>query len=978
MSDSIYYTYRSFLGNSSNKIDESNIYPELEYVYHLNKNSYDKIKNGNFKNFSYSEGLDTKKVFEISKNLIRHSKIVARVVKDVSTNSTTNKTYIKTRLQRIRVGNSDFFCNFSTERAVMRDLNNNELDYIEFTPNDTLQKSTRSTVKTPSGFELELVGSLFGDESSYRIEFECGIQHTIDDWELVKREIMTLVSLSIGNDERGIDTPNLKYFVQQFAMIIGDKYKDATTLRSFLLNPVNYDRAANIQHQPDDFIGTIKLDGKIAALCTVKQGWLLLGLDFGAERVMQDEDDYVEKIDDAKDLLVFGEYMTDSEVFWMFDVIVWNGNNVSNQINEKRMKLLPEVGKYLNSLKLKTTVKFKDKTFLPMEDSNNFDKLWNDNSGLKTDGIILYQKKKPYSANNSAIYKLKPKHLNTIDLFLHKKNTTLFLCIIKLPDRNINWDQAAELRGVGESLFGNKIKLYQLFMPGYGNVGIAEISSCTYGNDIKKTIMHSENCNFVVECLWVAEKSSWHILKARPSKRMPNAHKVVLANFNLSVFPIEKDEFYSSSQSFYKYMDDERYKLFNAYASHCTRYQIQYWLGALKNGESYFKKMPIFDVFEDMAAGRGGRLNDINLLSIRKRLIFTDISQQSLGELTSRISLFAGKNNNAIKVGGYLKKILNPSSRGMNMSKNNIPMGRINDYPIANAQQKIDIINKMTQDIPHNANRIVAWDVGGMPIYEYELKKPNNQIQASMTSDTYLNINGDLVKKNINRKLYDRYSSSRTYSNQGTTPRLKHGSVIDVNKYTNPINTIKDIRIQQIDLTSMSDVLREIDLRNGEKVDAFIMIYAIHYMFSHESAFEAFAKYLNDNSSPNALFFTNIIDVELALGMDLKRYNVMPIGEFNLKLPFNNMFNFSIPFKSQIPGQLVYNTEPGLTSKILIQQMDKIGWELLGSGPMFLKNNSDRHVPIKIELVDRDDKQWRNAHITFCFSKKKKITKHHC
>lgn len=185
------------------------------------------------KTFHIPRDLILKKVFEISKNLIRHSKIVARVVKDVSTNSTTNKTYIKTRLQRIRVGNSDFFCNFSTERAVMRDLNNNELDYIEFTPNDTLQKSTRSTVKTPSGFELELVGSLFGDESSYRIEFECGIQHTIDDWELVKREIMTLVSLSIGNDERGIDTPNLKYFVQQFAMIIGDKYKDATTLRSF-------------------------------------------------------------------------------------------------------------------------------------------------------------------------------------------------------------------------------------------------------------------------------------------------------------------------------------------------------------------------------------------------------------------------------------------------------------------------------------------------------------------------------------------------------------------------------------------------------------------------------------------------------------------------------------------------------------------------------------------------------------------------
>lgn len=583
--------------------------------------------------------------------------------------------------------------------------------------------------------------------------------------------------------------------------------------------------------------------------------------------------------------------------------------------------------------------------------------LINDKSGGINDGLILYQKKKPYSSNDAQIFKLKPQHLKTSDLFLHKQNSQLFLCIIKLSRGVVNWNQVSELQGVGEAFFGSNIKLYQLYMPGYGDIGITTIDDCVFEDeDIKDVIKKSENCNFVVECLWVVKTSQWKILRFRPSKKMPNAHKVVLDNFNLSGLAIDKNSFYSSTNSFYKYEDDDSYKRFNAYASHCTSFQISYWLGKNKGGLNYHKTMPTFhvfeDVFEDVACGRGGRLNNINDLSIKTKLIFTDVSNQSLDELTSRISSYSQKRSGASLL---LNDVMSKTAR-----------------------------NRINHPYNHNFDnlKIIAHNQYGIPIYNSELHDNDSNLNVINNSSTnQLQKLNQAQKIKLNKNDYAfRFAGDdlKDESKLNLDDNLDHVSDESVRKvssnrlYLNPISNIKNIRIKQLDLTIMSDVVHEINDRGDEKVDAYIMIYSVFYMFAHERAFESFSKYLNALSSPNALFFVNLIDVELALNMKLTRFKVMPIDNHNLKLPFNNMFNFSIPFKSDTPGQLVYNEEPGIASDILIAQMKKIGWKLLGSNPMHLINGTKDHVQIKIKLDNDDDKKWRNAHITFCFAKESK------
>lgn len=956
MSVKQYRTYRSFLDNVTDKRRVNNIYYELEYVYLLNKIAYDKIKNGEFESYNYSYAENERQIFELSKTTVQNSKLVSRVTLDTNTNNTTIEHYLKTRISRERMVQSGFACNLSSERKVLFDSSgNNVFEYTNYDHSSEKQKSIRHRITTPSGHELELIDSVFGETESYRIEFECKENMSETEWEYAGKEIVALVALAQDIQVEQLKKPGLSHFVKYYADLFGSKYKNATSLRAFLSNPITYNRSANLRFQAEDFYGTPKLDGRIAVFGTLKQGWAILGLDFGMKRVEIDKEDYVEKIkSDAKDCLVFGEYLEETNTFWAFDVLLYEDEIVMNEPNKKRINVLPEVVKYIKSLELDVDVTFEDKPFYDLEDPDNYDKAINDTSGGANEGLVLYKKDEIYNGNNSNILKLKYQELNTADLLLHKRGEKLFFCIIKIGNKTtLNWDQSPELKGVGESLYGEQIQLFQLYIPGYGDIGISDIGSCDYETkEVKQAILESMNCNFIVEVLRQPKKGNWLIKRIRYEKNMPNAHHVVLDNVDLSITPIEKDEFYSSSQTFYKYEDDESYKLFNAYASHCTRYQIEYWYGQLKDRPSYFSSMPVFNVFEDVASGRGGRINDINKLAI-KQLVFTDISHQSLFELTQRISSFSRSQGRGIDFSGVVKK-MGPRINMTSKSVSNKARGMVDDSIVAHNQYGRPIYSsdiKAGKDIS-NTNKWRNKYVSRARKIEVDDSDNTKKVEVD-DADNKIEIDDSI--KASDKPLEDTDIKSLLLNE-------------DPGKYLNPIINVKDIRIQQLDLTSMAAVMKELEQRT-QKVSAFIMIYAIHYMFRDERSFEAFAKYINDLSESGTMFFTNIIDVGVALKMNLTRYRVVPFGEYDLSLPFNNQFNFSIPFKSKIAGQLVYNKEPGITEKTLVESMKKIGWRLLGKTKMYKYINTEDDVRIPIKLEDKDDKIWRTAHKTFCFQK---------
>ena len=65
------------------------------------------------------------------------------------------------------------------------------------------------------------------------------------------------------------------------------------------------------------------------------------------------------------------------------------------------------------------------KTFIPLNISEGKEMLIR--TKQKNDGFILYEKNKTY--NQSTIYKIKPKHLCTADLFVIRKDDYLWFCM---------------------------------------------------------------------------------------------------------------------------------------------------------------------------------------------------------------------------------------------------------------------------------------------------------------------------------------------------------------------------------------------------------------------------------------------------------------------------------------------------------------------------------------------------------------------
>ena len=160
-------------------------------------------------------------------------------------------------------------------------------------------------------------------------------------------------------------------------------------------------------------------------------------------------------------------------------------------------------------------------------------------------------------------------------------------------------------------------------------------------------------------------------------------------------------------------------------------------------------------------------------------------------------------------------------------------------------------------------------------------------------------------------------------------------------------------------------------IKNWELIDFCFMTYAIHYMFGSKEGFDSFANVINHITMDNAVFVTNIIDMSTALpyindkNKQHTKCDVVRIGNYNLSIPFNNIFNISLSYKSiQGDGTLEYSSEPVLTSDTLITQMKNIGWELI-------EKNTTNIIAKDFQLYNNEDKEWVKHHVFFIFKKNK-------
>ena len=182
---------------------------------------------------------------------------------------------------------------------------------------------------------------------------------------------------------------------------------------------------------------------------------------------------------------------------------------------------------------------------------------------------------------------------------------------------------------------------------------------------------------------------------------------------------------------------------------------------------------------------------------------------------------------------------------------------------------------------------------------------------------------------------------------------------------------------RKLDFTNTDEVNAELTaltkIKGWVPLDFCFSIYAIHYIFGSSEDMRTFGNFLNNATSDNALFITNIIDMETALPyvnnkkIPHNRYNIVTPDTYNLDEPFNNIFDVSLIYKSndESEGVLQYNKEPTLTSKTLIAQMKNIGWILIDQSPANV-------VAKDVQLYDSEDMEWVKHHKFFTFQKSKK------
>jgi hypothetical protein len=429
------------------------------------------------------------------------------------------------------------------------------------------------------------------------------------------------------------------------------------------------------------------------------------------------------------------EYVTNNngeKIFYVFDIIIFNGENISNKPFTQRYEYLQKLEQNLN-IKKNSVVKIKKFYKLNVKDyQKNIMLLWNDikNKKYNTDGIIFTNITNNY--NNTVNLKWKPIEHLTIDFFCIKsKKSNEYVLLNGISNKvfkriGLTFDEEyLDLLKSVQNIIDIDLQFDSIKIDYFPVIFKPSFSPIPFIHLFKSEIdIHGK----IVELSYYTEKNIWKFNRIRNDREKElRSGKYYGNNFNIAELtfqsilnPLTLKElvkpFNQLTDSFYFEKQDNTYLYVRKANSFVKRNLINRY-----NNSTYLI---------DMASGKGQDLlnyynNKIN------NLLFLENDINAIDEVIKRKYEFVKKielyNENApIRINGY-------KSEGTHLDILNMDLN--NDY-----KKNIKNINTMTNFEKHNIP-IIFCNLA----FHYLISNINDAKNAINFIDFYLSKNGEFV-----------------------------------------------------------------------------------------------------------------------------------------------------------------------------------------------------------------------------------------
>ena len=341
-----------------------------------------------------------------------------------------------------------------------------------------------------------------------------------------------------------------------------------------------------------------------------------------------------------KNSLVDTEYMPQSGIYFIFDVLIYEGKDVSALHLKERVKNIPKFIKSNNKVTFKQKVQH-----FPSNEKTIFElskEVFRAKYPYKLDGLIYTSIDKGYF---SRVYKWKPKEMNTVDFLFRKSpfdDNTFYLFVsitksfYKMRRFKLNKVYYKLFPEYAHKIKKNKLKFFPYF---YRTNDIKDKIDLWDLSDEEKNLVKD---NTIIECRLDLEKKTWIPERVRDDKteiylktkdtgedfRGPNSYRIADSTVKLVVNPITEKmlfegEFNNKLVNYYqKGINSNRLKVVRKFHNYVKGY--------------LYKKYVHGGSMMEIAGGRGGDLFKLQQRGV-KFLLLTDLSEDALEEAKRRV-----------------------------------------------------------------------------------------------------------------------------------------------------------------------------------------------------------------------------------------------------------------------------------------------------------------------------------------------------
>jgi hypothetical protein len=516
-----------------------------------------------------------------------------------------------------------------------------------------------------------------------------------DNDEINQAKLDTILDVIIDSDN--ISDERVTKFTKHLKVLVGNQ-GTKSTMKSILPNAVEIDKKQyfdNVLGDIDNFYITPKIDG-LRSLLIIDTDIELYTSEFQS----LGKNEWFK----GKTAIMEGEYHED--IFYAYDILEYNGQNLTGDNFQTRYKTLVEFNGIWKGLHIKEFVRLTTDSYkkeIPKLVESN--KKWNLQKSKKyhIDGIIFTSAMNRYT--KTKFYKWKPYTDITID-FLAKRCPKLLQGISPYVSKR-GKQLYVLFNGVNKNTYKKlniqKIKYYDTLFPRYGG-DYFPIQFSPSDNQIAYLFWHDTDIDGkVVELNRDTKSDEWNLVKIREDRMIDMKNKtyygndyrvaeliwrnyvnpLTVADLTMDIEDLAKDFYFQTSHS-------EDYKAVRKF-NNMVKSEI------LNRFTNYNEK----DTVVDLGCGKGQDLMKYAMIPTIKNCIMIDSNENNLSEVVERKYSFVDNHtiNGSLNVSVQCLDLLKNWKTNLDKLKYNLPFLQRNNVKLVVCNFAIHYFVKSTTDI---------------------------------------------------------------------------------------------------------------------------------------------------------------------------------------------------------------------------------------------------------------------------------------